>query len=99
VYEVYETALLHHGDHYRRLTDDVRRLARDSAARLLAHDARGRWARATLDWWQPLAVLARRHPEELRRRPLLTGYRTGTELHRIYGRVREFEALREVLVR
>ncbi|OPG04391.1 hypothetical protein B1R27_25390 [Streptomyces sp. GKU 895] len=99
VYEVYETALLHHGGHYRKLTDDVRKLAVENPARLLGDDAPGQWARATLDWWQPLAVLVRRHPEELRRRPLLSGYRTGTELHRVYGRVREFEALREVLDR
>ncbi|NUO44154.1 MAG: hypothetical protein HOV82_19225 [Streptomyces sp.] len=99
VYEVYETALLHYGGHYRGLTDDVRKLAREAPARLLDDDGPGQWARATLDWWQPLSVLARRHPEELRRRPLLSGYRRGTELHRIYGRVREFEALREVLDR
>lgn len=99
VYEVYETALLHHGELYRRLTDDIRELVRDSPARLLADDAPGRWARATLDWWEPLAVLARRHPEELRRRRMLQGYRAGVGLHRVYGRVREFEGLREVLDR
>ncbi|MFJ3673140.1 hypothetical protein ACIPSE_42445 [Streptomyces sp. NPDC090106] len=99
VYEVYETALLRHRDRYREHTDDVRRLVRDSPARLLDDDERGRWARATLDWWEPLAVLARRHPEELRSRALLRDYRTGVALHRFYGRVREFEGLREVLDR
>lgn len=99
VYEVYETALLHHGEHYHRRTDDLRELARDNPARLLADDERGRWARAMLDWWEPLAVLAGRHPEELRRRRMLRGYRTGVSLHRVYGRAREFEGLREVLDR
>lgn len=99
VYEVYETALLHHGEHYHRLTDDIRQLVRDSPARLLEDDTRGQWARATLDWWEPLAVLARRHPGELRSRRMLQGYRAGVGLHRVYGRVREFEGLREVLDR
>jgi hypothetical protein len=99
VYEVYETALLHHAEHYRGLTEDVRQLVRDNPARLLADDARGQWARATLDWWEPLAVVARRHPAELRRRKMLRGHGTGVGLNRVYGRVREWEDLREVLGR
>ncbi|MGC0333435.1 hypothetical protein RKD23_006425 [Streptomyces sp. SAI-170] len=99
VYDVYETALLRHADSYGRHTDRVRELLRDSPARLLDEDAGGRWARATLDWWEPLAVLARRHPEELRRRRMLQGYRAGVTLQRVYGRIREWEDLREVLGR
>jgi hypothetical protein len=99
VYDVYETALLRHADSYHHHTDRVRELVRDSPARLLADDAGGRWARATLDWWEPLAVIARRHPEELRRRRMLRGYRAGVALQRVYGRVREWEELREVFGR
>lgn len=99
VYDVYETALLRHADSYRRHTDRVRELLRDSPARLLADDPGGRWARATLDWWEPLAVVARQHPEELRRRRMLRGYNTGVALQRAYGRMREWEDLREVLGR
>ncbi|MES5823901.1 hypothetical protein [Streptomyces sp. RG80] len=99
VYEVYETALLHHGAHYRRLTNGIRELASDNPARLLADDERGQWARAMLDWWEPLAVVARRHPGELRRRRMLEGYRAGVTLHHLYGRAREFDGLREVLDR
>jgi hypothetical protein len=99
VYDVYETALLRHADSYRRHTDRVRELLRDSPARLLADDAGGRWARATMDWWEPLALVARQHPEELRRRRMLRGYHTGVALQRAYGRIREWEELREVLGR
>ncbi|MBD0421486.1 hypothetical protein H0H10_20390 [Streptomyces sp. TRM S81-3] len=99
VYEVYETALLHHARRYRELTDAVRDLVRDGPARLLADDPPGRWARATLDWWEPLAVIARRHPQELRRRRMLRGHGTGVALHRLYGGVRDWEGLREVLDR
>ncbi|MET9732496.1 hypothetical protein ABZZ79_18165 [Streptomyces sp. NPDC006458] len=99
VYDVYETALLRHAGTYRRHTDRVRDLLRDSPARLLADDAGGRWALATMDWWEPLAVIARRHPQELRRRRMLQGYGTGVALQRTYGRIREWEDLREVLGR
>ncbi|MFI9151299.1 hypothetical protein [Streptomyces sp. NPDC053367] len=99
VYDVYETALLRHADSYHRHTDRVRELLRDSPARLLDDDTGGRWARATLEWWEPLAVLARRHPEELRRRRMLQGYRAGVTLQRVYGRIRAWEDLHEVLGR
>lgn len=43
------------------------------------------WAAATLDWWDPLAVLVQRHPAELRARRMLRGHEPGMRLHRTFA--------------
>ncbi|MEU9478253.1 hypothetical protein [Streptomyces sp. NPDC048191] len=106
VYDVYETALLHHRPHLRA------RIAHAAAVLLAvgplppgpgARDTEeGRAldaAEAFAEWWRPLAVLTHRHGQEVRARPMLRDYDDALELCRLHRGVRERAELRGLAAR
>jgi hypothetical protein len=106
VYDVYETALLHHrAELHRRTARATAVLAsvgqmppgpgeRDNeAGRELER------AKATAEWWRPLALLTHLHRAELRARPALRDYGDALELCRVHRGVCAREELARLAAR
>ncbi|MFD8911400.1 hypothetical protein [Streptomyces sp. NPDC059575] len=100
VYDVYETALLHHGPYYtRRTREAVAVLTGETSGAPDTDRAAAAWADATSDWWRPLDVLVRRFPAELRARRMLRGHEGGLRLSRLRARAESLRELRAVTAR